>query len=369
MKKYIFFSPIAFSQSEKAMGGIMASSSTYLENMPEHLSEKYKLITLKNSNCLFESKKLIFKKNSFDCDVYSSKYHLLPFSLFFLIKDLLNNRDKVLHANGSFFYLFISFFFKKSLLQIHGIYRNETKVFKDLRIDLKTLISWFVEKIYFKFGKNFLSLSDETTALIARENSSAKTYRINNCVDNSFYNLRRQPQKNSVLFVAALVERKGLLDLLKAIKLIKTENLTLNIVGPTNWDQDYFGKCKKFVDENNLKNINFKGLLSKSELLEEYQNNQILCLPSYSETAPMVISQALASKMTVLSTSVGEIPKMLGENEAFLFEPGNVRILSEKLPFALNESHKFKFGTLPMCYHETKVFKSYSDALHEIHIS
>jgi glycosyltransferase involved in cell wall biosynthesis len=74
------------------------------------------------------------------------------------------------------------------------------------------------------------------------------------------------------------------------------------------------------------------GLLDERALLDEFARASALVLPSYQETAPMVIQQAMAARLPVIATRVGGIPDMI-ENEisGFLFAPGDITVLQQLL--------------------------------------
>ncbi len=58
------------------------------------------------------------------------------------------------------------------------------------------------------------------------------------------------------------------------------------------------------------------------------QNSRCFVLPSYSESYPMVIGEALCLNKPVLSTNVGGVPEMVHHNvNGLLFEPGEKNLL------------------------------------------
>lgn len=60
-----------------------------------------------------------------------------------------------------------------------------------------------------------------------------------------------------------------------------------------------------------------------------YRTLDLLVLPSRTEAQPMVILEALASGVPVVSTAVGGIPRMLGEGAGVLVPPGQTALLLE----------------------------------------
>ena len=58
----------------------------------------------------------------------------------------------------------------------------------------------------------------------------------------------------------------------------------------------------------------------------------LFCLPSNQETAPLVISEAMASGKPVVASNICGIPYMIRDSETgFLFDPDDAYELSEKI--------------------------------------
>ncbi len=71
--------------------------------------------------------------------------------------------------------------------------------------------------------------------------------------------------------------------------------------------------------------VTMAGLLEEQSLIEEFRLASALVLPSYQETAPMVIQQAMAAGLPVIATRVGGIPDQIEhDHSGLLFEPGDV---------------------------------------------
>ncbi len=76
----------------------------------------------------------------------------------------------------------------------------------------------------------------------------------------------------------------------------------------------------------------FAGLLDEASLQAEFSRAEALLLPSYQETAPMVVQQAMAAGLAVIASKVGGIPYQIQHDATgLLFEPGNVDELAELL--------------------------------------
>ncbi len=71
---------------------------------------------------------------------------------------------------------------------------------------------------------------------------------------------------------------------------------------------------------------------SDPQLLDLQQQADVLCLPTYADTNPWALLEAMACATPVVSTRVGGIPELLDDGRAgVLVEHGNPRLLGEAL--------------------------------------
>ena len=151
---------------------------------------------------------------------------------------------------------------------------------------------------------------------------------IYNAVDNKAFKPGRKIEKKIVnlLFVGRLVNRKGLIYLLKAVKKILTinHNIKLIIIG----DGPEKLKSEKYVKKNNLgKFIEFKGEIFGKERINYYQRSDIFCAPYTDEAFGITILEALSCGVPVVgfrNEAFSEIlkgypyPKLFVKNKNFL---------------------------------------------------
>ena len=98
--------------------------------------------------------------------------------------------------------------------------------------------------------------------------------------------------------------------------------------------QDFVLECYgKFV--NNKKEILkyasdkiiINEFINEKEKFKKLQSFDCLILPSWNEGQPLIILEAISQGTIVLSTKVGLISEILGEDYPFYFEPNNVESL------------------------------------------
>ena len=104
-------------------------------------------------------------------------------------------------------------------------------------------------------------------------------------------------------------------------------------------DQIYIDEIKATIAEHQLESrVEFLGLLNEAQVLEEFAKAAILALPSYQETAAMVIQQAMASHTAVLATEICGVPDQLeGGRCGMMFKPGDYKACANQLTVLLTD--------------------------------
>ncbi len=146
---------------------------------------------------------------------------------------------------------------------------------------------------------------------------------------------RADEQTVRLLYVGALVPKKGLQTLLEALEDREFLNVRLLVVG----EGYYASELKTICNTMGLgERTRWTGSLPPAEVAEMMRNSDILCLPSFTEGSPNVIKEAMATGLAVLATRVGGIPDLVDHGTTgLLFEPGNVSNLRECLTLLVRD--------------------------------
>jgi spore coat protein SA len=133
-----------------------------------------------------------------------------------------------------------------------------------------------------------------------------------------------------ILFSGRICQEKGVLELIKAYKLLKDKNynVSLIIAGPAGINrgksdaENYLEICQKFVSNNNLA-VRFTGNLSKVELYEFYKTSNVVVLPTNPslslEGMPLCLLEAMSVGIPLIATNVGGVPEIIEhESNGFL---------------------------------------------------
>ena len=174
-----------------------------------------------------------------------------------------------------------------------------------------------------RFNRDFLSnLSKE----------DQKLYHIYHGIDFSKWPQKRfgttfsEVNELHILCVGRLVEKKGIIYLLKAILELKQRGFQVkcNIVG----DGPLFGMLSNFIIEHHLENeINLAGALSADLVTPFYENADLFVLPCIEmnngdkDGLPNVLLEALATGIPVITTPVSAIPELIEHQLTGLLVP------------------------------------------------
>jgi polysaccharide biosynthesis protein PelF len=136
-------------------------------------------------------------------------------------------------------------------------------------------------------------------------------------------------------------------------------------VGPVDEDAAYFEDCRALVDSLQLADrLTFTG---KADVRQYYAFLDVLTLTSVREAQPLVILEAFAAGLPVVSTRVGNVPELLEHDERFLASSKDVEKLCQAVQYvhehpvemeALAERNKEKVGRF---YDKTRVFERYGE--------
>lgn len=150
-----------------------------------------------------------------------------------------------------------------------------------------------------------------------------------------------------VLSVAGMSERKRTIDLIKTIRVV-TDVLPVKLVllGPIR-EKLYYERIIDTIKKLNVEdNVILDTDLNQEKLIEAYKQCSVFVLSSGQETAPMAIAAAMAVGRPIIATRVGGIPMMVKHGvNGFIFEPGDVNMLSKRLIELLSSEDKItEFG-------------------------
>ena len=150
----------------------------------------------------------------------------------------------------------------------------------------------------------------------------------------------KNKKEKIILTVSRLVEKNGVEDLIKSIKILNQENIKLTIIGAGLLRN----KLENLAQELNLVDkVKFLGDLPNQEALKYYSIADVFCRPSLSEGFGISFVEAMAAEVPVIATPVGGIPDFLKDNKTGWFcKVKYAQSIAEKIKYILDEENKDK---------------------------
>ncbi|MFT3783138.1 MAG: glycosyltransferase [Nibricoccus sp.] len=214
-------------------------------------------------------------------------------------------------------------FFKKTIFHVHasglGDYLNSTQaIWAKLARRALAQPNWLV--------RLSPSTPRDDTALAAQHTAC-----IPNCIRNEaeLLAIHRAPTAGSalrILFVGLHVPAKGLRLLLDAIIELKHQGVvvTLETLGSFS-DSAFTQECRDAIQSENLnEHVRFLGSLFGPDKIDAFARADLMVFPTYfdSETLPLVVIEAMAAGLPVISTRWRGIQDLIDDGRTgFLVEP------------------------------------------------
>ena len=135
-------------------------------------------------------------------------------------------------------------------------------------------------------------------------------------------------RENLVGYIGRLSREKGVLNLVKAIPMIKGETKFL-IRG----EGELRDSIEKQLNENKLNNKPYlMGWIQHDELPNDLNRLRLLILPSYIEGLPNIILEAMACGTPVLATAVGCVPDLIKDSKTgFIMEDNSPECIARNI--------------------------------------
>lgn len=209
---------------------------------------------------------------------------------------------------------------------------------------------WFADACIAMYEKYFLPLlagkakiiicaSDYAkTTVFARH--AAKTVTITPGVDAYIFRPAKYICKNRLLFVGSLHKAekyKGLETLLLSIIRLKKKrpDIVLTVIGTGDYRDEYKRLCSELKIE---KHVIFAGRREGKALVAAYQQTAVFVHPSRFDSFPLVLLEAMACKIPVVSTRVGGIPEIVTHGKGgLLVKPENPETLARAIEKMLSD--------------------------------
>lgn len=269
-------------------------------------------------------------------------------AIFKYVKKVINNDFDIAHIhmsyNGSFYrkYAIVKVsnaFNKKVILHLHGsefevFYKKGNKLVKRLIVDI------------FEKSDTVIVLGEKWNKVVKEIAPKSNVEIFNNAVNIPRYKVKWSNDKINILFLGVLIKRKGIYDLIEAIKIlnenkiIKDKNLNFIIGGSGPEELSLKMKIDEYGLDYCIEMVGWVNSDLKDGLLKK---SQVFILPSYNEGLPMAILEAMSYGIPVIATNVGSISEVVMDNKTgFLAEPGDIEKIANYIIDITNSKEEWE---------------------------
>ncbi len=143
-----------------------------------------------------------------------------------------------------------------------------------------------------------------------------------------------------IICVARLSAEKGHMGLLEALKGLKTRGITADttLVGDGPLHKEISATVMQLGLENQVRLL---GKKSEQETLDLIAKSDLLVLPSFMEGLPVVLMEAMALGVLVISSRVAGVPELIDDGKnGILFHPANWMDLENELYVMISDPEK-----------------------------
>jgi len=229
-----------------------------------------------------------------------------------------------------------------AVITVHGVIQQEAQVFRSYGLTWRQSLSWRYEEWY---ERRSLARAADVIAIspyvadFYRSMTAARMHLVENPVADAYFDLPDATEPGVILGAGRIIRRKNVLGLLHAFADLRRvmPEARLRLAGDEHSEAAYAAQCRQFVADQGLHQaVSFLGWLDEPAMQAEYSRCTCLALPSWQETAPVAIEQAMAAGRVVVASAVGGVRHLLAGGQAgLLVQPGDEAGLAAALRQAL----------------------------------
>ena len=161
---------------------------------------------------------------------------------------------------------------------------------------------------------------------------------IENGVNVSAFGLARFSTKPRVLYAGLLAQRKGVVALIEASRLLDERGVQheVVIVGGTPDEGVEAEAIVRRAAEGSR--VRLAGPQPHEQMADWYRSADVFCLPSWYEAMPLAVLEAMASGLPVVATAVGDVGRAVHDGvTGLLVQPRDVQALADALQLVVGD--------------------------------
>jgi glycosyltransferase involved in cell wall biosynthesis len=217
------------------------------------------------------------------------------------------------------------------VITFHGIMHRVHQVSPPPLFSTGHVCRW-LETIVARQARHVIAISREVERFLAEQGSRARCYSIPNAMAPCYFAVQPRPRTAGdfrLLYVGAILPRKGVGDLVEALPRLPAARLRL--IGPAR--PDYERTLRQQATRLGVAGqIEWLGVKLEDDIARVMADSDLLVLPSLVENMPMCIGEAFAAGVPVVSTTAAGIPDWVEHGQTgWLVPPGNAAALAEAM--------------------------------------
>ncbi len=207
-----------------------------------------------------------------------------------------------------------------------------------------------IERRYLQSADGFIFISQHTSQLVQSLTGSSQPFtiaypagdRLGGVTPEEITTRVTSPGPRQILFLGAVIPRKGLDVLLEALAPLKDEAWELTVAGSLTSDPEYSRKIFDLIRRLELTHkIRLPGVLRGTDLINCLRQSHILAVPSYIEGLALVYLEGMYYGLVPLASSGGAAGEVITSGQdGFLIPPKDVQVLTSSLGELLRDNHK-----------------------------
>lgn len=171
-----------------------------------------------------------------------------------------------------------------------------------------------------------------------RENFSGilpadKIFVVENFVENEIYKIKKlikKKDKPRILYLSNLMLEKGILELLDALVILKSNNIDFHAILAGAIEDDLKGEIDKRLKVLGDR-VEYVGTVSGPNKIMKFLDANIFILPTYykMEGQPISLLEGLATGNIIITTNHAGIPDIIGQSNGYLIKPKSAHAIAE----------------------------------------